>query len=74
MLVDIFAIGNMCCAAEMSGDVSTSLARRVIVRCTFAFGFADETLRVARVTDLLIRFAILLVYYSYALTFRTVIK
>jgi hypothetical protein len=48
----------MCCAAEMLSGVWTFRARRVVVRRTFAFGFVDETIRFARVTDLLIRFAI----------------
>ena len=58
MPVDISAIGDTCCAAEMFSGVSTFRARRVVVRCTFVFGFADETIRFVRVTDLLIRFAI----------------
>ena len=49
-------------------------ARRTVVRRTVAFGFADETFRFVRVTDLLIRFAILLADYFYALTFRTIFK
>jgi hypothetical protein len=48
----------MCCADEMFNGVSIFRARRVVVRCTFAFGFADETIRFVRATDLLIRFAI----------------
>jgi hypothetical protein len=56
--VDTSAIGDMCCVTEMFSGVSTFRARRAVVRCTFAFGFADETIRFVRVTDLLIRFAI----------------
>jgi hypothetical protein len=44
------------------------------VRRPFVFGFADETTRIVRVTDLLIRFAILLADYFYALTFRAIFK
>jgi hypothetical protein len=72
--VDTSTIGDMCCATEMLSGVSTFRARRVVMRCTFAFGFADETIRIFRVTDLLVRFAILLADYFYALTFWTIFK
>jgi hypothetical protein len=54
--VDISVTEDMYCATEMLSAVLTFRTRCAGVRCDF--GFADETIRFFRGTDLLIRFAI----------------
>ena len=74
MPVETSATGDTCGSLEMLSGGSTFRACRIAVRRMLFFGFTDETVRIVRVLDLLIRFAILLADYFYALPFRTIFK